>query len=146
MAQQHFDWWDELDPTLSHIHEIFSGDDAPLVLKALRDRTCMVSGAFKGMMKEGGGDLQSLLKASGIVPYSKFNTTTRYSGSGVSLMWSILGDVHTLVWTASSEEWGADVKTMVEVCLVTLPEVKKVPLCTGSRTSTGSTWSARSVG
>lgn len=121
-------WWEQDSYAVNdHLSEIFPREDAPLVLKALRDRTCLVSGSRKGKANLKIEDAIERLRTLGIVPYSIYGGAYRMAGTGEYLSFSQFGGTTSVDWTASSEEMGEKIRLLVDQWIELVPETKKVP-------------------
>ena len=120
-------WWDEPTTTTDHLSEIFPREDEAVVLKALRDRTCMVSGNVRGRAKYDSEKALDRFRAMGIIPYAKYEHCIRIAGPGEIVSIAHLGDIHTIDWVASCEEKGKEIHDRLEAWLEPMPPAKVDP-------------------
>jgi hypothetical protein len=132
MIDSHFkgfsNWWDEPETTRSHLHEVFSSEDLPLILKALKDRTCASEDKITGKPRYEEKEFLSKLRSRGIIPYFQNEGSIRCAGNGELVYWfrNSLSTVG-VSWTASSAPMHDDLKALVEEWLEVIPPAEKVP-------------------
>ena len=126
--KSHSRWWDDSRGTQRHLGETFAEEDIPVVLKALKDRTCVYTGRAQGTEKVKVEHVFGKLRSMGVLPYYRYSTMVRCAGNGELIYWTTdTKGVITVSWTASSEPMGEDLQKLVSEWLEPIPAAVKVP-------------------
>ena len=121
-------WWDLDRAAQRHLGETFAEEDIPVVLKALKDRTCVSTGRVQGTVKVEEVKFLDRLRAKKIIPYYRYTSLVRCAGPGEFVCWTTdAKGVVSLSWTASSEVMGEEITALVKEWLEPVPPAVKIP-------------------
>jgi len=121
-------WWDDSRGVQRHLGEVFSEQDIPLALKALKDRTCLSFDNVRGTAKFEEVKLLEKLQGKNIIPYYRAPQCIRCAGAGELVCWTTdAKGVITMNWTASSEVMGEEIKALMTEWLEPVPPTVEIP-------------------